>query len=394
MLSLFGGKKRTSRKQCKSMKRKSCKSKINSKRCSWNRNRKGTRKHKPYCSKSRKSKKKSKPKKSSKRKSPKRKSVKKKLVKKTYGGMQSLCQRTHQEYDIKKCFSIPTDNYLISSGMCGGCITITFYLENDTLVVAHYLSCDSDNEEYNQDFFTHIMQIINNVHILEIRIFAPTDIGNLENEKISANGVLKSLQIIKIMNFKSDQIIFIEGKTSNHTFWKDVNQTTTYRANSPEQEEQAKIIYGEENIIIYMDEVLVKQENIDVEKKIVDGKKRTARRKEEEARRKEEEARRKEEEARQLEIIKSHFTNLAQEDLEKYDKDEITLEHLNERLVEIRGLEDIPPKTYYKKSLRDKLENSTINLILDGWILKKKNQGGNYKQKYLKYKLKYKKIKE
>jgi hypothetical protein len=61
--TLMGGKKskpkRKSRKICKSMKRRSCKSKGNSKRCSWNRNRKGTRKHKPYCSKKRTGKRKS-----------------------------------------------------------------------------------------------------------------------------------------------------------------------------------------------------------------------------------------------------------------------------------------------------------------------------------------------
>ena len=38
------------RKSCKKMSRKSCKRSL---RCSWNRNRKSTRKHKPYCSKKR-----------------------------------------------------------------------------------------------------------------------------------------------------------------------------------------------------------------------------------------------------------------------------------------------------------------------------------------------------
>tara|TARA_B100001094_G_scaffold253296_1_gene251672 strand:+ start:536 stop:952 length:417 start_codon:yes stop_codon:yes gene_type:complete len=49
--------RKTKSKPCKSMKRKSCK---RSKRCSWNRNKKGTRKHKPYCSKKRSRKSKSK----------------------------------------------------------------------------------------------------------------------------------------------------------------------------------------------------------------------------------------------------------------------------------------------------------------------------------------------
>jgi len=49
-------KRKSRRKSCKSMKRKSCKK---SKNCSWNRNKKGTRKHKPYCSKKRRSKRKS-----------------------------------------------------------------------------------------------------------------------------------------------------------------------------------------------------------------------------------------------------------------------------------------------------------------------------------------------
>ena len=51
IIPIVGGTKsrrKSAKKSCNSMKRKSC---ITSTRCSWNRNKKGTRKHKPYCSK-------------------------------------------------------------------------------------------------------------------------------------------------------------------------------------------------------------------------------------------------------------------------------------------------------------------------------------------------------
>tara|TARA_Y100000389_G_C17465114_1_gene524809 strand:- start:903 stop:1931 length:1029 start_codon:yes stop_codon:yes gene_type:complete len=263
-----------------------------------------------------------------------------------------------KQYDIQLFNSIPDDNTQIAKGMCGGCIAITFYLDNDTLVVGHYISGDSTNEKYVNGFFNKIMNMINGVPILEIRIFAPTDIGVIKNEKISAEGVLKTLDMINVMRIPYDTIVFIEGTTSNHTFCRDVNRTTTISATNI-QPKQAKIIYGIVNIIEYMVEVLKK----DPEKILEFAKQKH-----------QEELEMKERIKLDGEAEASYYRNLAQEDLEKYLNQEMTVSELNKRLIDIKDMKKFNILNAYKKVLREFLKEheSRINLTYNGRELQEK----------------------
>lgn len=254
---------------------------------------------------------------------------------------------------------VPKDNKELAKGMSGGCIAITFYLSNNTLVVGHFISDDSNKENYVLNFFEQLKVKINDVDILEIRIFGPTDNGIIIMEQTSAKGVLKSLEMIKKMNFVYNKIIFIEGKTSQHTFFKNVNNSTTITATDTE-EKQASIYYGYKVITNHMNEILKKDQESEYRLRMA----KKAIEKAAENRMKEEEQRIIEEEKilRALEI--DSYTTLAEQDLEEYRKGLITISDFNEKLIEVINLKNFYILQAYKRVLRN--NGSIIKLSKHG----------------------------
>lgn len=131
------------------------------------------------------------------------------------------------KFDIKIYEKLPENKTTIASGMCGGCITITIVLSNDRLIRGHFESLRiEEGDEFVFNFFNQMKDLVD-AEILEIRIYAPIASGIPENQVIAANGVLKSLEILRKIGLPLNKVVYIEGTNSEYVFWKNVNETET-----------------------------------------------------------------------------------------------------------------------------------------------------------------------
>jgi|SaaInlV_100m_DNA_2_1039680.scaffolds.fasta_scaffold01102_12 hypothetical protein len=139
------------------------------------------------------------------------------------------------KHDIITLDELPEDGCDLTVGMCGGCISVTFVLENDRIIRGHFYSEDYNDEAFVRDFYEQIQELLN-ADISEIRIYAPINTDVLKNQVTAARGTLSSLNMLRKLGFPLDKVVFIEGQGSVYKFSKDVRGTklVAVREKTPE----------------------------------------------------------------------------------------------------------------------------------------------------------------